>query len=243
MEQIIQTVQLSKYNTSGSENKSILLDKKYTLDNPIFENAGKLNIPKGSNCEFHQLNDVNYIYLYSDCPFNLLINNLVIINTTQFSFVNTNKTISVAIETNVKYDLTIDFVYGTLKAGQQDVAAKQIQNTNKSSAKWDRVLKNIILETKPEDVVDDYKYTNSNSNNINNNITCENFDATVEQCNTCKHYFDNIPNFADTNSMPCYKNRYNAGCCYTPTAVQKVKDMTETSTEDGRVRYITRKAH
>lgn len=146
MDQILQSIQISKYNTTDDSSKKILIDKLYTIDDPIFENYGRINIPSGNTDEFFELRDVNFVFLMSDCPFNLLISDLVVISTKHFSFINPNSTITLSIQANDQYNLQIEYCYGLLKSGDQDQAIQLTKSVN-SNLKWNRVLKNIILET------------------------------------------------------------------------------------------------
>lgn len=219
MDQIIETIQISKYNTTGTESKQNLIDKKYTLDDPTFENYGRIQVPCGDANSFFELKDVNFVYLFSTCPFNLLINNLVIINTRQFSFINPNKTITVSISNDNDYNLEIEYCYGLLKCGDQDAAIKTVSSS--MGVKWDRVLKNVVIESTNEEgdlpsVVNDSDF-NKRKKFVNfdvpSNITKQ--EKTKPKC-----------------SCSDISNRKSA-----VQKVQKVENITKTN--DGRIRYIT----
>ena len=54
---------------------------KRIMDTPLFHNSGMLRVPVGDSTCFYELNNVNYVWLNSEHNFDLLINDVVIINT------------------------------------------------------------------------------------------------------------------------------------------------------------------
>lgn len=151
MEQIIQTYQISKYNTTGTDAKQVMFDKQIILDNPSFENFGTLNIPKGCNDEYYEIKLVNYVFLNSECPFDLLIDNAVLISVKQFSFVNPYKTINLSIRANCNHPLAINFVYGQVQDGSQGSATKIIGNQSIQTSSWNKVVKNLKVSNNCQD--------------------------------------------------------------------------------------------
>ena len=217
MYQIIENVQISKFNTSGDEKKVVLLDKNYTLDDVVFETYGRIKLPCGNINDFFELKDVNYVFLMAECPFNLLINDLVVINTKQFSFINPNKTITIGISGAVDYDLEIEYCYGLLKCGDQDDAIKAVSSS--MGVKWDRVLKNVIFE--------------SNNGELPSTVDDSNFNKT-----------EKFANF-QVNENLTQKEKKKDNCCNcndlsNHSAVKKVKEIKDIiRTSDNRIRYIT----
>lgn len=151
MEQILQSLNISTFDTSGSQSKNSLLDKKYTIDSPMSKSFGSLKLnPNMCSCsnEFYELKNVNFVLLFSDSPFTLIINDLIKLNTNQFTFYNPIEIISVSIPLKTKKILSIDYIYGTISCNQQNVAVTKIEQT--SGTTWDKVLKNIVIDTNCE---------------------------------------------------------------------------------------------
>lgn len=140
MEQIIETIQISKFDTTGVQPKKNLLDKMFVVEAPILQTTGKLNVLSNCNSEeFYELKDVNYILLFSDCTFNILINDMFMLNTKQFAFINTERTITIAIQINSSYDTVVDYVYGTISNKNQSSAITRV--FKHQHAKWERIFK------------------------------------------------------------------------------------------------------
>ena len=126
----------------GQRRENMLI--KSIIDEPLYHNSGTLRIPRTiDTTSFYELKDVNYLFLYGSCNFDLLISDMVMFNTSQFSFINRNRSISVAIRPSNIEDISIDFVYGNIELGDEDPAIALTKPT--CGAKWDRVLKNLIL--------------------------------------------------------------------------------------------------
>ena len=171
MRQIIQEISMSVIDPGINAPKRSLVDTKLILDEPAFENSGQITIPSGPPCEFYEVKNVNFLTLISDTSFDILINNMVLMNTNHFSFVNRTKQMTISIQCNPYKSLCINFTYGTLKLGNQDVAMKMSQPN--FGTRWDRVLKNIIIESNDSNTVD----TSSNYKSEYSNYIHYNHDA------------------------------------------------------------------
>lgn len=152
MKQIVENIKIEVIDSAQMQAKKTLIDTQIILDRPTFENSGQISIPKGPPCEFYEVKDVNYLMLMSTVPFDMMINNMVLINTSQFSFINRTKRITVSIQCNPYHETMINFVYGELKYGNRDVAAKLTQPN--FGTRWDRVLKNIVIDSNDQNTVD-----------------------------------------------------------------------------------------
>lgn len=145
MNQLIEELKVFTIDNKQTSPRRNDLVIKSIIDEPIFHNSGNLRIPKmpGDCTSFYELKDVNYVFLHSTENFDLLINDLVMFNTSQFSFINRNRFITIAIRPSAVQDLFVEFVYGNVDLGDESQAVALTKPT--CGAKWDRVLKNIIL--------------------------------------------------------------------------------------------------
>ncbi len=139
MEQLIQEIKTwvteSREFTPRKDGMMI----KNIIDEPTYHNSGRLHVSKGKCGTFHELKNVNFIFLNSNKPFDLLLDDAVLINTSQFSFMNRHRDISVAIQAFPNEEFFIDFCYGNVKLGDEQKAFHSLY-----SSKWDITIKNII---------------------------------------------------------------------------------------------------
>jgi len=131
------------------DNKQINLRKdaliyKTILDEPFYHNSGNLNL-YGDSSSFYELKNINYIYLVSNENFNILINDKVVLNTQQFNYVNRYRNINIAIQCKPLTKQVVEFCYGNLELGDESEGLQLINQKPACAAKWDRVLKNIVL--------------------------------------------------------------------------------------------------
>lgn len=143
MEQLVQELKIYTIDSRQFNPRRDAMPVKRIMDTPIFHNSGLLRIPIGDSTCFYELNDVNYVWLDSSHNFDLLINDSVIINTSQFSYINQYRNIKVAIQSVREREQQIQFVYGNFELGDEDTGLYVIRDN--CGAKWDRVLKNIVM--------------------------------------------------------------------------------------------------
>lgn len=147
MNQLIQEVKLFNIESNQLTARRDSMAIKRIIDSPIYHNSGNLRVPKSEiyqdSTTFYELKDVNYVFLNCSDNFDLLINDVIIFNTSQFSYVNYYRYITVAVASLTMKDLSIEFVYGNVEFGDEVEGAGLTRPT--CSAKWDKTLKNIIL--------------------------------------------------------------------------------------------------
>lgn len=168
MKQLIGDLKVSIIDNQQMSSKRDSLFYKTILDNPLYHNSGSLDL-LGQSDNFYELKQVNYLYLFSDVTFNLLINDKVVLNTQHFVYVNQSRYIDVAVQCQPISHSEVQFTYGRLHLGDESAAVNTISKI-KEPAKWDRVLKNIILtldKTNPDPLIFP-KISKLCINNINN---------------------------------------------------------------------------
>lgn len=147
MNQLIQEMKLFSIESAQFTPRRDAMAIKNIIDDPIYHNSGTLKVPKmpiqRDSTTFYELKDVNYVFLNSKTNFDLLINDMVIFNTSQFAYVNRHRYVTVAVASLTLEDLFIDFVYGNVNLGDEAAGAGLVSPA--CSAKWDRTLKNIVL--------------------------------------------------------------------------------------------------
>ena len=147
MEQLVQELKIYTIDSRQFNPRRDAMPVKRIMDTPLFHNSGMLRVPVGDSTCFYELNNVNYVWLNSEHNFDLLINDVVIINTSQFSYINQYRNIKVAVQSVREREQQIQFVYGNFELGDESDGIHLI--TPECSSKWDKVLKNIILDIDP----------------------------------------------------------------------------------------------
>lgn len=132
------------------------------INDPVFYNSSTLNIPEADTTTFYEIKNINFIYLFSNYNFNLLLDNSIAMNLKQFVFLNDNRYISVAIQCNPLESQQISFVYGVTRYGLEGPGLGSIGNAE-CAATWDVVLKNIILKVDNDTNVVDVVYPRTSS--------------------------------------------------------------------------------
>ena len=149
MDQLIQEMKLFSIDSNQFTPRRDGMTIKNIIDEPTFHNAGKLRVPAGDSTTFYELKNINYVFLNSEQNFDLLLDDTIIINSSQFAFVNRRRNMTVAVQSMKNLELEIDFVYGNVQLGDED---KAVYDTNpECCAKWDVVLKNIIYDPDCDD--------------------------------------------------------------------------------------------
>ena len=144
MNQLVEELRLFTIDNKQLSNKRDSLTYKLILDEPLYHNSGSMNI-KGDSSSFYELLNVNYIYLTSNDEFNILINDKVVLNTQQYIYVNKYRNINVAVQCTPLKNHVIEFCYGNLYLGDESEGLLLVEQKPTCGAKWDRVLKNIVL--------------------------------------------------------------------------------------------------
>ena len=145
MKQLVGELKLSVIDSSQLSSRRDALYYKTILDNPLYYNSGTLDL-LGDSSSFYELKQVNYVYLLSKTNFNLLINNKVVLNTQHFMYVNQYRYLDIAVQCQPINHYEVEFTYGRLHLGDESSGMNVLdQDKCKQPAKWDRVLKNIVL--------------------------------------------------------------------------------------------------
>lgn len=142
MNQLIQELKLYELDSQQDRPRQDNMFLKTILDEPLFHNSGRLSL-RGDSSSYYELMGVNYIWLSSNLSFNLILNDVVMINSSQFSYVNRYRRINISVQCNSEVDQKLEYVYGNLDLGDE---AEALALTNPTcGAKWSQGLKNIVL--------------------------------------------------------------------------------------------------
>lgn len=142
MNQLVQEMKIFEIESKQLSSRKDNLILKQIIDEPLFHNSGGFAL-FGDTTSYYELEGVNYLYLNSNKNFNLVLNDSVIINSQQFTYLNRYRRLNVAIQCTNDKTHKIDFVYGNLDLGDEAEALSLTKPT--CSAKWSRGLKNIVL--------------------------------------------------------------------------------------------------
>ena len=143
MKQIIEESRFFEYDKSNT-NKHEFFNKIYILDDIINQTHGKLRIEPNTKNAF-VIHDSNYIQLYSDSIFRLIINDLISIDSKQFSFYNPEKTINIKIHGICVCPIYLEYVYGQVNNNYKDTAIMPIKQN--ITTKYDQTLNNIVINS------------------------------------------------------------------------------------------------
>lgn len=158
LNQIVEELKIYKFKQNELDSRRDLLAVQNIISDTLISNSGELIIPAASTSVFYELRDINYIYLSSIYPFNLVLNDIIVLTTRHFSYLNIDARIHVSIQSAPTYKQTINYAYGSTIDGDEYAGASA--SNAKYTAHWDKQLKNVIFTVRPEDTEHDLDSNN-----------------------------------------------------------------------------------
>lgn len=140
-------------NSPSGETTQIPLFFKTVLDNPQTNYSGSAII---DGVAFNSLTftKVNFAFIVSRQPFSLVLDNKIVMYTTQFSFANVHTVMDLMIYPRLRTKVKVEYLYGYVDHGAEE-STVQLPDTG-CAQEYDEILQNLIIDSTAETFTPDW---------------------------------------------------------------------------------------